>query len=128
LGVGVVEKRLQAPVPLVRCEGGKFVLEGILNETAIVVDLVGSPQFVDVIAQEADHQVEDFLVLGEHDVRADVVVQSGKGIRSGEPARRAFLFQDVDRLDTRVFLQEVSQRQRAQAAAEKSISHFLFQG
>ena len=56
-------------------------------------------------------------------MRADIVVQAGKSIGTGEPARRAFLFQYVDRPNPRVFLQEVSQRQGAQAAAENSKTH-----
>ena len=70
-----------------------------------------------------DHQVQDLGVLGEHDVRSDVVVQAGKGKGPAQAARRGFLFEQLDGLDVLAILQEGGQRDAGQPAAENGDPH-----
>ncbi len=77
-------------------------------------DPVRASQLVDVFAQQFNHQRENFAVLGEDDVRPDVIMAIPQGKRPAEPAWHGGLFEQFHAVYVVVLLQKAGQRDSGQ--------------
>ena len=88
---------------------------------------VGTPDFVNVIAEQTVHKFQNFLVFGKDDMRADVIFNAVLFISSAETAERVILFKNADFTDVGIFLQIIGQGYCGETSAEYGIIHlFIF--
>ncbi len=86
---------------------------------------VGTPDFIDVTAEQTVHKFQNFLIFGKDDMRANVIFNAVFFISTAKAAERVILFQNADFTDVGIFLQIIGQGYCGETPAEYGIIHLF---
>ena len=75
----------------------QIIFKGIFDQPPLEPDLVLTTTLMHIVAEDVDHQVQDFLVFAEHDVRTGSVERESLiDDRSAQAANAGALLQHFD--------------------------------